>query len=292
MLFRSMRCHLHSGEVLAVVVSYNGGEKTRKTVSSLCGQVGHILIVDNASDVESVSILRHLEEHRKISVVWLQENKGIGYALNVGVQTAREKNFQWLLTMDQDSVVDDSIIEAFRAALDRKPGIMCLAPSVVINGGKEKPADRVVEYAMTSGNLVNVKLFDKIGLYDEAMFIDGIDFDFCLRVRKAGYEIYQVRNAFMEHELGDAESTPSFLARVYTSHSALRRYYLFRNHTYLLRSYWGAFPLLLLKLSVGNLILLLLIPFFDKKPLTSLSFAMRGIIHSFLGKTGAYWEGV
>src|SRR5437660_8825208 len=97
---------VNSQDVLAVVVSYNGLQKTRQTVEALRGQAGHIHIVDNGSDEESLGVLEPLEREPDITVERLGENRGIGYALNRGVQRAQEMGCKWLLTMDQDSVVN------------------------------------------------------------------------------------------------------------------------------------------------------------------------------------------
>jgi rhamnosyltransferase len=103
-------------DVLAVIVSYNGLAKIRQTVDALRGQVGYIYIVDNGSGAESLAVLDSLEREPSVMIERLGENRGVGHALNRGVQRAREMDCAWLLTMDQDSVVDDSLIEAYRMA--------------------------------------------------------------------------------------------------------------------------------------------------------------------------------
>ena len=49
---------MKSGDVLAVVVSFNGREQTQLTVDALRGQVGRILVVDNGSQPESQLVSR------------------------------------------------------------------------------------------------------------------------------------------------------------------------------------------------------------------------------------------
>ena len=108
-------------EVLAVVVSYNGLRQTGHAVAALRNQVGHIEIVDNGSQPESLEILKALACEPGVGVTYLGENRGVGHALNIGVQRAREKDFTWLLTMDQDSIVDGTMIQCYAAALERDP---------------------------------------------------------------------------------------------------------------------------------------------------------------------------
>ena len=176
---------MNSKDVLAVVVSYNGLQKTKQTVDALRRQVGHVHIVDNGSDTESLGVLESLEREPGITVERLGENRGVGYALNRGVQRARQMGCTWLLTMDQDSVVDGSLIEAYRVAVEQDPGRVCLAPRITTSSRRKDAVGGVIRYAITSGNLIRVSLFDQIGLYDEGFFVDCIDFDFCLRLRRA-----------------------------------------------------------------------------------------------------------
>jgi rhamnosyltransferase len=277
-------------EVLAVVVSYNGLGTTTQTVTALLDQVARILIVDNGSDRPSLDALDALEGDDRVSVIRLSENRGIGHALNLGVRRAKELGYAWLLTMDQDSVVDRAMIDAYEAAVARNPERVCLAPA--INGGDEASDERdaVVGYAITSGNLVRVSLFDQIGPYDEGFFIDCIDFDFSLRLRRAGHAVHRVPTARMQHRLGDADAVPAFLRRYYAQHSAVRRYYMYRNFLYMVERYGTRFPLFIAKLAVAQLIHLLLIGILDPSPLGSYRAAARGVRDYVARKAGPFVE--
>jgi len=251
------------GAVLAVIVSFNGGSKLQATVDALQSQVSHIHIVDNASGEATSSILKGLEARPGISVTWLPENRGIGAALNLGVAFARAGGYTWVLTMDQDSQADPGMVHAFQAVIRQTPSLTCLTPSLVVHGQPGKAHDEEVPYAITSGNLVKLTLFDTVGLYNEAFFIDCVDFDFCLRLRAKGHRIVRVGQARLHHELGDPQPTQRPFSRFYTQHSPLRRYYMFRNFIYLWISHFKLFPLFLSKLLVAHLILFILIIFYD-----------------------------
>ncbi|MGO8765421.1 MAG: glycosyltransferase [Limisphaerales bacterium] len=97
--------------------------------------------------------------------------------------------------------------------------------------------------AITSGSLIKPGMFEAVGFYDEALFIDYVDSDFCLRLQKRGFKIMSVAPVRLEHELGGQETrhfagfTISF--RV---HVAWRYYYNFRNRLLLYRRYGMAAP--------------------------------------------------
>jgi rhamnosyltransferase len=277
-----------SQDVLAVVVSYNGSSKIRRTVDALRPQVGHVHIVDNGSEEESAAVLDALERVSGVSVERLGENRGIGHALNRGVLRAREMGFAWLLTMDQDSLVDPTFVSAFQAAVEQDSACVCLAPTTAYNGRIPDQPFGEVGYAITSGNLVRLSVFDSVGLYDEGLFIDCVDFDFSLRVRRAGYAVHRVPAAVMHHQLGEAVDVPRFVSKYYASHSPVRRYYMYRNYLYLAERYFFRFPLFILKLGALQLLLCVLIPFFDRRPGESFRAIARGVADYLARRRGAY----
>lgn len=275
-------------DIFAIIVSFNGEEKTILTVRALQGKVGHIHIVDNGSDLKSLGVLRSLEAIPGVSITYLPENRGVGHALNLGLAQAREGGYHWILTMDQDSLVDEGMIQAYCRTVHKHPDLACLAPTVVVHGERNRgQEDGPIEYAITSGNLVRLDVFQKSGVYDEAMFIDALDFDFCLRVRLAGWEIWRIKDALLYHELGDPHRVPKPFSRFYTLHSPTRRYYMYRNFLYLAELHIRNFPIFILRSAAVHLILLFLIPFFDKNPGSSLSAVWHGVSDYFSNNMGA-----
>ena len=278
-------------EIFAVIVCYNGAEHLRQTVDALHGEVGHIHIVDNASSIETVNILKILEERDNLSVEYLSENKGICFALNSGLHTAERLGYDWLLTMDQDSVVDSEMTSEFCKAIDRDDSLFCLAPVISVFGedgsfNSQKNKDNTISYAITSGNLVNISVFKTVGLYNEKLFIDCVDFEFSLRVRDAGYAIHLISSAKLYHQLGEQHNIPKIFSWFYTLHSPLRRYYMYRNWGYMIQHFFLKFPGLILKSSVIHILLIMVIPFYDKNPKRSLEHIYCGVRDYFKNQYG------
>jgi rhamnosyltransferase len=167
---------------------------------------------------------------------------------------------------------------------------VCLTP--VRTGGHPAtaPSAAVVSYAITSGNLVRLDLFEKIGLYDEGFFIDCVDFDLSLRLRRAGYAVHQVQGARMRHELGEATPRTGVLDRFYAQHAPARRYYMFRNFLYLAERHARDFPGFIAKLGVLQGLLALLILFRDPAPLASYRAIARGLTDYIVRRDGPYLE--
>ena len=254
-------------DVLAVVVSYNGGDTIAPTVSALRAQGLGVHVVDNGSDTP---------------------HRAVGYALNRGVARARGLGVTWLLTMDQDSIVDGDLLAAYARAVHRSPDAVCLAPTIAGSRHTDSDHDAAMAYAITSGSIVRMSAFDDIGAYDEGLFIDCIDFDFSLRLRRRGYAIHRVHDARMRHHLGEAVSVPSFVRRVYALHSPARRYYMYRNYLYMMERYLLRFPKFIVKLGALQLLLLPLIAFFDRSPAASFRAIARGVADYARRRQGPY----
>jgi GT2 family glycosyltransferase len=56
---------------------------------------------------------------------------------------------------------------------------------------------------MTSGNIVNLDAYEKVGGWKDWMFIDCVDTDFCMNLHKHGYKVLRLNKVIMEHHLGD-----------------------------------------------------------------------------------------
>lgn len=282
---------MKSSEIFIVIISFNGLDNLINTLNGLDQNVGHIHIVDNGSSTNTLSILRSIECMNNISIEYLGSNKGIGYALNIGIQRAKKMGYKWLLTMDQDSIADSNMISEFCSAININSNLCCLTPSINIFGKKSsfnrtKNKNYTIDYAITSGNLVKMSVFEIIGLYDEKLFIDCVDFDFSLRVRQAGMKINLVPNAKLYHQLGEEHDIPKIFSWFYTSHSTIRRYYMYRNWGYMIEQYSLKFPLFILKSSIIHILLLLVIPFYDKNPRESIKFIYYGVRDYFKNQYG------
>jgi rhamnosyltransferase len=279
-------------ETAAVVVSYDGADTLRETVGALRSQVATVHIVDNGSGPETSAVLDALERDGTATVERLGANCGIAEALNRGVAHARALGSRWLLTMDQDSRVAPDLVAAYERAIVADASRVCLSPT--IDGGPRRrapAADGEVQYAITSGNLVRLDVFDAIGTYDASLFIDCVDFDFCLRLRRAGFRVHRVADARMFHRLGEAREVPAFARRHYILHSPVRRYYMFRNYLYLAERHLLRFPGFIAKLGVGQAILFVLMGFFDPRPRASYAAAFRGMAHWMARRRGPMPQG-
>ena len=86
-------------------------------------------------------------------------------------------------------------------------------------------------------------IFDRMGWFESKYFIDLIDWEYCFRIRAAGYLVADARHARLLHAPGNP-SQNKILGHTFISnhHNAMRRYYISRNGIVFSRKYLRVFP--------------------------------------------------
>ncbi|MBQ9013244.1 MAG: glycosyltransferase [Bacilli bacterium] len=178
-----------------------------------------------------------------------EENLGIATALNIGVRKALSQGYNWILTMDQDSKASSNMVEKMLEVYNKidereRKEILSIFPNFVderIQSIEENSNMNSYEYVdadITSGNLLRAEVFDKVGFFDDSLFIDLVDTDFCMRLNEENIKMIKVRDAILYHSLGESQTVKSIFGKFNTSnHSALRRYYMTRNRFYTWEKY-------------------------------------------------------
>jgi rhamnosyltransferase len=283
--------------VCAIVVTYHSAPSIIDNVKAIRQQVSELVIVDNGSGEQSGKLLLELEKNPGIRVIRNQKNLGIAAALNIGIRHAAAADYPWVATFDQDSTVTPGFIQTMLAtyeSCETNDKIAMISPSHCLSeadwkrktrrGGK--PCSKVW-VAMTSGCLIKTRALMDNGLYDETMFIDYVDFDFCLRLRERGYQLIRARHAFLLHCLGTLEAH-SFLGLTLalTSHNATRCYYIMRNRFLMYLRHGRTFPFWAFNDFIWVLIDFAKIVLFESDKRAKLSQAFKGIRDAFAGVTG------
>lgn len=199
-------------------------------------QVSNILVVDNGSDnVSRVEEL--LSSYKNTYLIKNRNNIGIAAALNQACEEAIKKGFQWILTLDQDSVCPPNFVNDLLKVEKDCVSAGIVAPIIIDRNvgivGHSNNGIQKVRTCITSGALTNLTAWRQIDGFDEKMFIDSVDFDFCFRLRKAGYFVYQTNTVTLDHAIGDSKKC-KFLFWTFNNleHSAFRDFYIAQNSIY------------------------------------------------------------
>jgi rhamnosyltransferase len=272
-----LKANINREVVLGSVVLYNPDEEIFKNISTYLDYVKELIVVDN-SELENLELKTRLQKMPKVHYVRNGENLGIARALNIAAEYGIARGYKWLLTMDQDTCFyEASALEYFDHFNQMEKAKLAILSPYQLNV-KEHVSSEVVQLVMTSANIISLKCFVEIGGFNNGLFIDEVDHDYCLRAIQAGYDIKRV-NIRISHALG-RHRTMKFMNKklVVSVHSPIRLYYITRNNLYMLKQYETAFPALMATRRKMLYTVLFNNIFFDLKlSLEKLKYIRRGI---------------
>lgn len=241
-------------KVAALIILYHFDANNVDYVEKYNKQVDKVYCYDNSESSDPALVLR-LQQLPNLEYAADHENRGLPYAINRIAQKAIAEDFQWLITFDQDSEpMPDMIPNMIQFAQHYKKidetGI--IAP--LIQDGKTEFGIPAAPYSFydkvyQSGAMHNLHILEKIQGYDEKLFIDQVDYEYCIRLILNGYKIIKLNNAILQHNRDDNAAKLEYRKgkRYYRNkYSAIRCYYIVRNNLYcgkkykeLNRPYWA-----------------------------------------------------
>jgi rhamnosyltransferase len=131
---------------------------------------------------------------------------------------------------------------------------------------------------ITSGCLYPVSIFDKVGFFNEKLFIDGVDFDFNLRVLLNNFKVYKIQEPMIKHNIGAEISKNILFIKIFSSnHNEIRRYYIGRNHVFLTLKYFYRFPFWIFKKNIFFLLSIFKIIIVEDQILLKLKSLFKGL---------------
>lgn len=205
--------------VSIVIITWNGKQHLQKCLASLANYSRRpgveIILVDNGSLDGTAEWVR--EAYPDVRFVALDENKGVAYARNRGLELAKG---DYLLILDNDTVVTEKTLDGMVRYMEDHPDVgLCGCRLVDANGNVqesckkfpgviEKTANLLYgsryryaygrkrmsepfepEYLIGACQLIRRQAFKDAGYLDERIFIGPEDADFCLRVRAKGWAL-------------------------------------------------------------------------------------------------------
>ena len=225
-------------KIYAGIVSFNPDiKRLKENIEAIYNQVPRVLIFDNGSN-NIMDLMKLVDKYNNVSLLKSKSNTGIAAALNRLMEWGLKHDFEWMLSLDQDSVCDDDYVNKMVPYLFIEKDLGIVAPIIVdrnvgIVGHNPSSDYSHVNTCITSGAFSRVDAWSKIGKYDESMFIDSVDFEYCYRMKKNGYGVIQVRDVKLLHEIGKSEKKRFLFWKInVTGHSAFRKYYIARNNVY------------------------------------------------------------
>lgn len=243
-------------KLAAIVVWYNpleiGEEKIVQNIISYASYCEKIYIVDNSSNLNE-------ELAKKIPNSIYISNKNIGGIAggqNRGCEKALEDGFEWAMTMDQDSIFEPTQIKKYIELVEsyiltkndassfslriknlnesnywtyylRKKILGPLKYKIL---RKKRPTPPDIEFpteVIASANIIKLKDWKLVNGFDEFLFIEQVDYDFCHKLKKLEKKIVRFNTPFFNQYFG--EKVFSLLRKYYPYYGDFRMYYTFRN---------------------------------------------------------------
>lgn len=201
-------------KVFGVIITYHpDAARLEACLSAVRPQVDEVVLLDNS-----------------------RENRGVAAALNEGMRRASEAGADFVLSLDQDSILPPDAVHKMLAYASVHPEVAQIGPR-----WSEEPAGcRDVAHLITSGSLLRLSAWREAGPFREAYFIDAVDIEYSCRLRARGCRVVCCGDVVLDHRLGDGLQGWDILGKKrlgYIGHPPLRIYYMLRNALYFAAEY-------------------------------------------------------
>ena len=283
-------------KVFSVLVLYNATQTEAEVAVNRLVELGTQVVVCNNSkyDVE-------INISDCVKVFNFRENLGIAKAQSLGMDWAFNNGADFVLQMDQDSEPDrnlpSKLLECYHELTQNNYSVGLVGcqdydkDTLEVNEAKVSKGQSVycseyisVSSVLSSGSLIPKEVYLQVGGMDDDLFIDAVDFEYCWRIKAAGYLVIKNNKAKLAHKLGDGNKKILLFIDVGVC-SPIRHYYQFRNTLLLMKR--GYVPIYWKISSLAKLLFKLFIyPFTLPDGYVRFKYMLKGIKDSLMGRVG------
>ncbi|PKI92050.1 hypothetical protein CW368_04175 [Actinomycetales bacterium SN12] len=240
-----------ASRVWAVFSTFRPDDALLDSVASVAAQVDHVVIVDDGSGAVADDVLSRISSPG-VKIVRRQSNDGIAAALNDGIARGCAAGADYVITFDQDSNAPDGFVSGLVRVAEQcaRAGerVGVVVPEYFADVRQQRgPKARIGDATnvIQSGMLIPATVIRAVGALREDYFIDLVDTEFELRLRRHGYSVLAVGGLRLEHALGTRYQRQLFgltmrLPRIppeITLSTPFRYFYRVRNRIVLNREY-------------------------------------------------------
>lgn len=245
--------------VAVIIANYNGEKYIGECLKSVidCDYTRYMIIVvdDNSTDNSVVSVR---ESFPDVIVLTSEKNGGYAHANNLGIKFALKNGADYVLLLNNDTVVEKSFLTELVANADNETmtvpyifeykhntKLQAAGGRMLWNKGKTKGIGegvsvtkkhsfnpRTVSFASGCCLLINKEIIEKLGLLREDFYMYFEDTDYSIKARKHNIKMKVVPNSRIYHKQSlsmGGHGNPK------------KQYYLIRNRLYLVREYRNFF---------------------------------------------------
>lgn len=226
--------------ISCVIVLFNPDNLVLSMIKRLHSAGYKVIVVVNAAPESMINALTSIDELRLIHNV---SNVGLATALNLGLEygfTVNESDF--VILFDQDSEPEQSLpLQLVEEMLPMGlKTVACIGPQLkdiknlsAVYGKNNAQLDPTIPRSIpTSGTVISKQAWLDVGPMNDALFIDGIDHEWCFRAYSKGYQVRVSSYLNMLHNMGDSHL--NYFGEYKAVHrSPIRHYFIVRNALFL-----------------------------------------------------------
>lgn len=291
-----------SRKIAVILTVYNPDvSELAANLHSYSDQVDVVVLTDNSDSTLAQQQVQALsEKFFNVHLNQLSENVGIAKAQNLGAEVAKNLGCTFFIEMDQDTGLSKNYVSSLLRRFDQLDGGREIVGGIgpvalkkdtndVYHGRNRASGCTTVEYTLSSGFLMPLYAFERVGKKNEDLFIDFVDWEWCWRSRAAGLDVFIDTSLEIAHMLGDGHK--KFLGFKIGVPAPIRHYYQYRNFLYFFdKKYvptrWKLKYSLIMTLKIFVFLLI-----FDQRK-RRLGFVFKGIKDGILRKVGKIDSGL
>tara|TARA_B100000900_G_scaffold368071_1_gene345018 strand:- start:1894 stop:2745 length:852 start_codon:yes stop_codon:yes gene_type:complete len=200
-------------------------------IDNIYSECSLIVLINNE---QSLHVNENIFSREKIILINNSVNMGISVAYNQGILKAHAKNCDYAFLLDQDSLPSEHLIPVLVDKIHNKDITMIGASYIEYDDKFVQTFDSLenltystVTFNIASGSLISIKKFFEVGKYDEDMFMEYFDTDWCLKAKKLNHKLLKLDNKLLHHKIGISSRT-LFSKKIHIHHPK-RYYHKYRN---------------------------------------------------------------
>jgi len=292
----------------AVIVTYCPDANAIENLEKVSGSCDAVVVIDNTPERMRV----RFPNPKNITVWKPAENVGLASALNIGMKLAAKQGVENVFLLDQDSRPPHRYFQDmlnFKSEIDRStdhwafyvpnfydrnsktfaafPLLGRFSLRHITCEGMPSLTDNFALIAITSGMLITLASFNKIGPFRDDYFIDFVDNEYCLRANILGHPIAVNCDIILDHAVGQ-RSVKRFhgLTIKPNHHAPIRRYYIFRNGIRTTIDYFSPYPVYAILMTARLAHEILSIVLCEESKYRKIRALILGIYHGLTGRMG------